>query len=70
MKTSWKPFGRSLLLIAQLQNGQQDFKKGGESIEDDGRSAPPPPPQDDIADENVMVVHTWICVIGGKTCKT
>ena len=25
-------------------------------------------PQDDTADENVKIVHTLVCMIGGETC--
>ena len=44
MKTSWKPLGR---------NWQQSLR-GGESIEDDGRSGRP---KDATADEHFKVAH-------------
>ena len=52
MKTSWKPLGRSLLLVAQKKIGQQSAR---ESIVDDGLYGRPKE-----ADENIKVVHTFV----------
>ena len=59
MIPSWKPFERSLLLIAA------EFKRvERESVEDDGRSGRP---NDDTADKNVKIVY--ILVVCNKTCE-
>ena len=56
MKTSWKPLGRSLLLIAQWKNGQQSLK-GEESLRmKDDLAAP----KDATGDENVKVEHSLV----------
>ena len=47
--------GRSLLKV-QLKNGQQSLR-GGESVEEEGRSGRP---KDSKADENVKVMHTLV----------
>ena len=64
--TSWKPLGMSLLLIAQWKKWAAAFKKGGERLEDDGRSGRP---KDATTDENVKVLQPWLYVIGGETCE-
>ena len=63
VKTRWKPLGRSLLLTAQWKNGQQSLR-GGESVNDDGRSGRPKMPS------LIKISRSctpWLCVIGGGT---
>ena len=55
MKISWKPLGRSLLLISTVKKWAAEFKRGRKSIEDDGRSGRP---KDATTDENVKVIRT------------
>ena len=55
MKTSWKLLRRSLLLT--VKKWAAEFKRGRESVEDDGRSGRP---KDATADENVEAVQTLV----------
>ena len=56
MKTSWKPLGRSLLLL-HSEKWASEFKRGRENIEDNGRFGRP---KDATTDENVKVVHILV----------
>ena len=51
VKTSWKPLGRSLFLIAH-KKWTPEFKRGRDSIWDD--------PKDATTDENVKLLHTLV----------
>ena len=53
METLWKESPS----YSTVKNGQQNFKKGRESLEDDGLSGHP---KDATADENVKVIYTLV----------
>ena len=57
--------GKESTSYSTVNIGQQSLK-GGESVEDDGRSGRP---KDATADENVKVVHTLVICDWRRTCK-
>ena len=57
MKTSWKPLGRSILLVDTQKKLTAELRRGTKSIEYDERSGRP---KEATTDANVEIVHSLV----------